>query len=64
VKHLKKCMLATLAALMLAGALSSISGATPLRSVGPVAVVGEGSSPVPIVLSVPDNDATSLGNHF
>lgn len=63
-KHLKKCMLATLAALMLAGALSSISGATPLRSVGPVAVVGEGSSPVPIVLSVSDNDATSLGNRF
>ncbi len=57
-------MIATLAALMLAGALSSISGATSLRSVGPVAVVGEGTSPVPIVLSVPDNDATSLGNRF
>jgi hypothetical protein len=64
VKHLKKWMIATLAALMLAGALSSISGATSLRSVGPVAVVGEGTSPVPIVLSVPDNDATSSGNRF
>jgi hypothetical protein len=64
VKYLKKIMLATAAVLMLAGALSSISGATPLRSVGPVAVVGEGSSPVPIVLSVPDNDATSLGSCF
>ena len=63
-KYLKKIMLATAAVLMLAGALSSISGATPLRSVGPVAVVGEGSSPVPIVLSVPDNDATSLGTRF
>lgn len=63
-KHFKKCMLATLAALMLAGALSSISGATSLRSVGPVAVVGEGSSPVPIVLSVSDDTATSLGNRF
>jgi len=64
VKHLKKFMLATLAALMLAGALSSISGATPLRSVGPLAVAAEGSSPVPIVLSAPDNDSTSLGNRF
>lgn len=63
-KYLKKIMLATAAVLMLAGALSSISGATPLRSVGPVAVVGEGSSPVPIVLSVPDNDAASLGNRI
>jgi hypothetical protein len=64
VKQLKKCMLATLAALMLAGALSSISGATALRSVAAVAVVGEGSSPVPMVISVPDNDATSLGTRF
>jgi hypothetical protein len=64
VKNLKKCMLATLAALMLAGALSSISDATALRSVGPVAVVGEGSSPLPIVLSVPDSDATSFGTRF
>jgi len=64
VKHLKKWTLATLAALMLAGALSSISGATSLRSVGPAAVVGEGSSPVPMVLSVADNDAASSGNRF
>ena len=63
-KFLKKIMLATFAVLMLAGALSSISGATALRSVGPVAVVGEGSSPLPIVLSVPDNDSASLGNRF
>lgn len=63
-KHLKKCMLATLAALMLAGALSSISGATALRSVAPIAVLGEGSSPVPIVISVPDTNATSLGTRF
>lgn len=63
-KDLKKWMLATLAALMLAGALSSISGATSLRSAGAVAVVGEGSSPVPIVLSVSDDAATSLGNGF
>lgn len=63
-KNLKKWMLATLAALMLAGALSSISGATALRSVGSVAVVGEGSSPLPIMLSVPDNDAASSANRF
>lgn len=63
-QYLKKIMLATLAVLMLAGALSSISGAAALRSVGPVAVAGEGSSPVPMVLSVQDNDSTSLGNRF
>jgi hypothetical protein len=65
VKLLKKWMLATLAVVMLAGALSSISGVTSMRSLGPVAVVGEGSSPLPVVLSsVPDNDATSSGNRF
>ena len=64
-KHLKKWMLATLAALMLAGALSSISGAASMRSLGPIAVVGEGSAPLPVVVSsVPDDDATSLGNRF
>ena len=64
-KLVKKWMLATVAALMLAGALCSISGATSMRSLGPVAVVGEGSSPLPVVLSsAPDNDATSFGNRF
>ena len=64
-KLMKKWMLATFAALMLAGALCSISGANSMRSLGPVAVVGEGSSPLPVALSsAPDNDATSLGNRF
>jgi len=63
VKLMKKWMIATCAALMLAGALCSISGATSMRSLGPVAVVGEGSSPLPVVLSS-DNDAISSGNRF
>jgi hypothetical protein len=65
VKLMKKCMLAMFAVLMLAGALCSISGASSMRSLGPVAVVGEGSSPLPVVSSsAPDTDATSLGNRF
>lgn len=61
----KKLTLAALAALMLAGSLSAISGATPMGSFGVVAVVGEGSSPCPVVLSsVSDNDAASFGKNF
>ena len=64
-KLMKKWMLATFAVLMLAGALCSISGANSMRSLGPIAVVGEGSSPLPVVLSsAPDNDTTSVGNRF
>ena len=63
-KLMKKWMIATLAALMLAGALCSISGPS-MRSLDPVAVVGEGSSPLPVVLtSGADNDTTSSGNRF
>ena len=64
-KYVKKWTLATLAVLMLAGALSSISGVTSMRSLAPVAVIGEGGSPLPVVMSAaPDNDATSLGTRF
>jgi hypothetical protein len=36
-----------------------------MRSFGPVAVVGEGPSPLPVIVSsVPDNDAISFGTHF
>ena len=64
-KNVKKLMLAPLAALMIAGALSAISGATAMTSSSPVAVVGEGASPFPVVLSsAPDNDTTSFGEHF
>jgi hypothetical protein len=65
VKQVKKLMFATLAALTLAGALSSISGATPVSMLGQVVVVGEGASPSPIALaSVPDNDSTPFDNRF
>jgi hypothetical protein len=65
VKNAKKLMFAALAALMIAGSLSAVSGATSMRSFGPVAVVGEGPSPLPVVVSsVPDNDAISFGTHF
>jgi hypothetical protein len=65
VKNAKKLMFAALAALMIAGSLSAVSGATSISSFGPVAVIGEGPSPMPVVLSsVPDNDTTSFGQHF
>ena len=65
VKNAKKLMFAALAALMIAGSLSAVSGATSMSSFGPVAVVGEGPSPLPVVLSaVPDNDTSSFGKHF
>ncbi len=64
-KNAKKLMFAALAALMIAGSLSAVSGPTSMNSFGPVAVVGEGSSPLPVVVSsVPDNDALSFGTHF
>jgi hypothetical protein len=61
VKHLKKMMFAALAALMVAGSLCSISGATSLTSFGSIAVLGEGVSPMPAMqASVPDQATTSL----
>jgi hypothetical protein len=47
----KETMIAALAALMLAGALSAVSGATsvsPLNNA--VVVIGEGSAPMPTTL--------------
>ena len=63
---MKKMMTAALAALMLAGALSAVSGAASWSTPHSVAVVGEGSSPFPVMLSSSsaDNSATALGNHF
>ena len=61
VKHLKKMIFAALAALMVAGSLCSISGASSVTSFGSIAVVGEGVSPLPMVQApVADQDATSL----
>ncbi len=64
-KNAKKLMFAALAALMIAGSLSAVSGATSMNSFGPVAVVGEGTAPLPVVLSsVPDNDTSSFSKQF
>ncbi|HKD85161.1 MAG TPA: hypothetical protein VKB58_10465 [Terriglobales bacterium] len=65
VKHLKKMMFATLAALMVAGGLCSISGANSLSLLSPIAVVGEGVSPLPVVQApVADQDTTSSMARF
>ena len=47
----KSLITAVLAALMLAGALCAISGATPVGQYHSVAIVGEGTSPFPVLLS-------------
>jgi len=63
----KQTMIAALAALMIAGALSAVSGATPIGSLTPVVVVvGEGSAPVPTTLPafMDDSDSTSGPNNF
>jgi hypothetical protein len=43
-----KLLTAIVAALMVAGSLSAISGATPIDTRNNVAVAGEGSSPLPL----------------
>lgn len=62
---MKKLITAVLAALMLAGALCAISGATPTGQDHSVAIVGEGTSPFPVLLSTngPTSEAT-LASHF
>jgi len=53
-----KLLTAILAALMLAGGLSAVSGSTmPFESA--VAIVGEGSSPLPVAL-VPNSSSGEL----
>ncbi len=63
---MKQTLIATLAALMLAGALSAVSGATSIGATSPVIVIGEGSSPMPMALPAADNrgDASSLTPKF
>jgi len=63
---MNKLLTAILAILLLAGALSAISGATPLNSLHPVAIVGEGTSPFPMALSSASSqsNAAQLGNNF
>lgn len=59
---MKKTMIAALAALMLAGALSAVGGVSTASSANTLIVVGEGSAPMP--LSLPsgniNSDSTSL----
>lgn len=62
---MKKLMTAVIAILMLAGALCAISGATPVSSFHSVAIVGEGSSPFPVLLSSSGSDSEpTVANHF
>ena len=63
---MRKTMIAALAALMLAGGLSAISGATSVGSANPVIMVGEGSAPLPTALpaSTGNRDLPSLTNSF
>ena len=65
---MKQTMIAALAALMLAGALSAVSGATSPNSVNAVIVIGEGSAPVPADFPTPssnsDSDTSSLSHSF
>jgi hypothetical protein len=62
----KKTMIAAIAALMLAGGLSAVSGATSLDSTNPMCVVGDGSAPSPAVISMlaNGNDPSSLTKRF
>lgn len=62
---MKKLITAVLAALMLAGALCAISGAAPIDPYHSVAIVGEGTSPFPVMLSPngPPSE-TTLAGHF
>jgi len=63
---MKKTLIATLAALMLAGALSAVSGATFVSSSAPAILIGDGSAPIPLALSPADanGDSTSLTTKF
>lgn len=57
---MNKFLTAIVAALMIAGSLSAISGATPIDTRNDVAIVGEGPSPLPV--SPPcDNTRSDVG---
>jgi len=63
---MKKTTIAALAALMLAGALSAVSGATSVSSANTIILIGEGSAPMPLTLPPADSnsDAPSLNTKF
>jgi hypothetical protein len=54
---MKKTIIAALASLMLAGAISAVSGATSSNANGTVVIVGDGASPIPLAppLESPSN---------
>ena len=54
---MKRLLTALLAVLTLAGALCAITGATPIATCSPVAIVGEGTAPLPLLLSSPKGSA-------
>jgi hypothetical protein len=57
---MKKTIIAALASLMLAGAISAASGENPDPSTRAVVIVGEGGSPIPVAPpSNPANDSNS-----
>jgi hypothetical protein len=66
VAQMKKLLTALLAVLTLAGALCAITGATPNASRTSVAIVGEGTSPLPVLLSSPSGPVseTTPASHF
>ena len=60
---MKRTLIAALASLMLAGAISAVNGATTTTTTGTVIILGDGSAPIPPTAS-PKNyvsDGTSLG---
>jgi hypothetical protein len=63
---MKKTLTATLAALMLAGALTAVSGATSVDSSSPAILIGDGSAPIPLALAPADanSDSPSLSTKF
>jgi len=55
---MKNTIIAALASLMLAGAISAVSGATLNTATGTAVIVGDGTSPIPFT---PSPDAMSDG---
>ena len=53
---MKKTIIAALASLMLAGAISAATGENPSPSAKAAVIVGEGGSPIPLAL--PSNPAS------
>lgn len=58
---MNKLLTAIVAALMLAGGLSAVSGSTTMPFENAVTIVGEGSSPLPVAL-VPNSSSGELGS--